>query len=208
MSDQQVDRRVRRTRQALQDALIGLILEEGYDSVTIEEITSRADLGRTTFYLHYRDKEELLLQAVESIAEDFIAKHAADMEREISPKTALEKMHLNLEERILYHVFEHARENADLYKVMLRGEGSSKTTERMRALISDEAIKRLKFRQGIEMKVPLDFFGAYFAGALIEVVTWWLEHDQPYDVQSMVKYFQQLFIFGAMDSIKIQLPGK
>ena len=208
MSDQQVDRRVRRTRQALQDALIGLILEEGYDSVTIEEITSRADLGRTTFYLHYRDKEELLLQAVESIAEDFIAKHAADMEREISPKTALEKMHLNLEERILYHVFEHARENADLYKVMLRGEGSSKTTERMRALISDEAIKRLKFRQGIEMKVPLDFFGAYFAGALIEVVTWWLENDQPYDVEAMVKHFQQLFIFGAMDSIKIQLPGK
>jgi AcrR family transcriptional regulator len=208
MSDKQLDRRVRRTRQALQDALISLILEEGYDSVTIEEITNRADLGRTTFYLHFRDKEALLLQAVDSIAEDFIEKHAADFDRQLTPETARERLQVNLDERILYHVFEHARENADLYKVMLRGEGGSTTTERMRVLISDEAIKRLKFRQGIEVKVPLDFFGAYFAGALIEIVTWWLEHDQPYDVESMVAYFQQLFIFGAMDAIQIQPPGK
>ncbi len=207
MSDQQTDRRVRRTRQALQDALISLILEQGYDSVTIEEITNRANLGRTTFYLHFRDKEELLLQAVEAIVEDFIAKHGADLEREISPKTALEKVRLNLEEGILYHIFEHARENADLYKVMLRGEGSSKAAEKMRTLISEEAIKRLQYRPGMETKIPLDFFGSYFAGALIEVVTWWLEQDQPYEVESMVEYFQQLFIFGLMGVIQIEPPA-
>jgi hypothetical protein len=55
----------------------------------------------------------------------------------------------------------------------------------------------------VGLKVPLNFFGAYFAGALIEVVTWWLENDQPYDVKSTVAYFQQLFIFGAMDAIQI-----
>jgi AcrR family transcriptional regulator len=203
MSDQQIDRRVRRTRQALQDALISLILEKGYDSVTIEEITDRADLGRTTFYLHFRDKEELLLQAVESIAEDFIEKHAVDLERELTPELTLESLRVNLDERILFHVFEHARENADLYKVMLRGEGSSKTTERMRLLISEESIKRLQNRPAVELKVPMNFFGAYFAGALIEVVTWWLENDQPYDVEDMVEYFQQLFIFGAMDTVRL-----
>lgn len=204
MSDQQLDRRVRRTRQALQDALISLILEKGYDSVTIEEITDRADLGRTTFYLHFRDKEELLLQAVESIAEDFIEKHAVDLDRELKPELTLDSLRINLDERILFHVFEHARENADLYKVMLRGEGSSKTTERMRVLISDEAVKRLQYRESVELKVPLNFFGAYFAGALIEVVTWWLENDQLYDVNEMVAYFQQLFIFGAMETIRIK----
>jgi AcrR family transcriptional regulator len=203
MSDSQPDRRVRRTRQALQDALISLILEKGYDSVTIEEITNRADLGRTTFYLHYRDKEELLLQAIDSIVEDFIAKHAADLDRDLSPALTAKSLQANLDERILFHVFEHARENADLYKVMLRGEGSSKTTERMRVLISEEAVKRLQNRPMVGLKVPLNFFGAYFAGALIEVVTWWLENDQPYDVKSTVAYFQQLFIFGAMDAIQI-----
>ena len=204
MSDQLRDRRVRRTRKALQDALISLILEKGYDSVTIEEITDRADLGRTTFYLHFKDKEELLLQAVDSIAEDFLAKHSDGLDRDLSSDITLESLRINLDERILYHVFEHARENADLYKVMLRGEGSSKTTERMRVLISDEAIKRLKNHPKLGLKVPLNFFGAYFAGALIEVVTWWLEHDQPYDVKSMVEYFQQLFIFGAMDTVYLK----
>lgn len=54
MSDKQLDRRVRRTRRALQDSLTSLILEKGYDAVTVEDITDRADLGRTTFYLHYK----------------------------------------------------------------------------------------------------------------------------------------------------------
>ena len=207
MSDQQGDRRVRRTRQALQDAFISLILEKGYDSVTVEEITDRADLGRTTFYLHFKDKEELLLRAVESIVEDFIEKHAKVLDRDLSPEVSLESLRINLDERILYQVFEHARENADLYKVMLRGEGSIKTAERMRALISDEAIKRLKNHKMMGLKVPFNFFGAYFAGALIEAVTWWLENDQPYDVKSMVEYFQQLFIFGAMDTVYI-MPDK
>lgn len=206
MSDQQSDRRVRRTRQALQDALISLILEKGYDGVTIEEITERADLGRTTFYLHFRDKEELLIQAVNSIAEDFIEKHAALLDQDFSPERAYRKLQLSLDERILFHVFEHARENADLYKVMLRGEGSIKATERMRDLISEEAIKRFPTKSGVKLKVPLDFFGSFFAGALIEAVTWWLENEQPYDVESMVKYFQQLFIYGALNTIQMAVP--
>ena len=206
MNDQQLDRRVRRTRQALQDALISLILEEGYDSVTIEEITDRADLGRTTFYLHFRDKEELLVHAIDSIAEDFIEKHAALLDSDFTAEKATQKLKVNLDERILYHIFEHARENADLYKVMLRGEGSIKATERMRVLISQEAIKRFPKENGVKLKVPLDLFGSLFAGALIEAVTWWLENDQPYDVRSMVEYFQQLFIYGALNSIDIETP--
>ena len=54
-----VDRRVRRTRRLLRDACIALILEKGYETITVEEITERADVGRTTFYMHYRDKEDV-----------------------------------------------------------------------------------------------------------------------------------------------------
>ena len=53
-----MDRRVERTRESLQKALIELIAEQGYDSITIQEIVDRADLGRTTFYLHYNSKDE------------------------------------------------------------------------------------------------------------------------------------------------------
>jgi AcrR family transcriptional regulator len=55
------DRRRVRTRQMLRNALLELIDEKGYESVTVQEITDRADLGRATFYLHFKDKDELLV---------------------------------------------------------------------------------------------------------------------------------------------------
>ncbi|MBO0803611.1 MAG: TetR/AcrR family transcriptional regulator [Nocardiopsaceae bacterium] len=55
------DRRVRRTRALLHQALIELILEKGYGRITVQDILDRADVGRSTFYSHYRDKDALLL---------------------------------------------------------------------------------------------------------------------------------------------------
>ncbi|MER8010849.1 TetR/AcrR family transcriptional regulator [Streptomyces sp. NPDC094149] len=55
-----LDRRVRRTQQALQRALLQLMAEKGYESVTIQDIIDRADVGRSTFYNHYANKDELL----------------------------------------------------------------------------------------------------------------------------------------------------
>lgn len=55
------DRRVRRTRDSLHRALIELMIERGYDRVTVSDIIARADVGRSTFYAHYRDKDDLLL---------------------------------------------------------------------------------------------------------------------------------------------------
>ncbi len=54
------DRRSERTRQALTSALIELMLEEGYQAVTVRQVATRARVGRATFYLHFSDKRELL----------------------------------------------------------------------------------------------------------------------------------------------------
>lgn len=203
MNEKHVDRRVTRTRRALQNSLIQLILEEGYDSVTIEEITDRADLGRTTFYLHFRDKEDLFMQAIDTIGEDFIDQHENLFSLINHPENTLEKIQLNLDERILYHIFLHARENADLYRVMLRGEGGVKASQRITDIIKSETIKRLERIPAINCKVPIEIFAVFFAGTLTELVTWWLEEDQPYPIDEMVNFFQQMFIFGALDTLSL-----
>ena len=64
------DRRIQRTRQALRTALLELTKEKAYDSISIEEITERADVGRATFYLHYKDKEDLLLEQFSEMANE------------------------------------------------------------------------------------------------------------------------------------------
>lgn len=197
------DRRVRRTRRALQNALISLILEKGYDAVTIENITERADLGRTTFYLHYKDKEELFMQAIDSICEEFLEKHEDFLELAVNPKTAIKRLHLNLNQRILYYIFANARDNADLYKVMLRGEGSAKASRRFTTIIAEKSISHLSKMQGLKVKVPVDIFSVFFSGTLVELVTWWLEEDQPYSIEEMVTYYQQIFIYGALNTMSL-----
>lgn len=58
-----MDPRVIRTRQLLRDALVELIDEQGYEKITVQDITKRATLNRATFYLHFRDKLDLLYQS-------------------------------------------------------------------------------------------------------------------------------------------------
>src|SRR5690242_7433215 len=59
------ERRKQRTREQLKRAAIDLVLEKGYDSLTIQDITDRADVARATFYLYYKDKEEIVWAAIQ-----------------------------------------------------------------------------------------------------------------------------------------------
>ena len=69
---EKIDRRVRKTRKALREAMQVLMSEKGYDQVTIEELTERADIGRTTFYLHYSAKQDLLLEQFDELLEQLV----------------------------------------------------------------------------------------------------------------------------------------
>src|SRR5664279_2590257 len=73
-SDPKIDRRILRTRKALWEALIALIEEKDYSEITIQDIADRADVNRVTFYLHYRDKQDLLESSVEVIFNELTSK--------------------------------------------------------------------------------------------------------------------------------------
>src|SRR5215467_15595598 len=79
------DRRVRRSRRLPQDALLELILEKGYDKVTVQDILDRADVGRATFYAHFRDKDDLLVSGSEELREVLRAQMTAFLEAEDRP---------------------------------------------------------------------------------------------------------------------------
>src|SRR5437870_7469759 len=64
---ERVDRRVQRSRQLLQDALITAMIEKGYEATTVQDIIDRADVGRATFYAHFADKRTLLGSRIEDL---------------------------------------------------------------------------------------------------------------------------------------------
>ncbi|MGA2521581.1 MAG: helix-turn-helix domain-containing protein, partial [Acidimicrobiales bacterium] len=90
------DRRVRRTRRALRDAFVALVLERGYDRLTVEDITERADVARPTFYAHYAHKEDLLT----SVFTELIADLAGRLAFEGGPWTVVRT---NLVEELYRH---------------------------------------------------------------------------------------------------------
>lgn len=191
------DRRTNRTRRQLKEALFSLILEKGYDAVTIEDITERTDLGRTTFYLHYHDKEELLLESIESISDELMAQIAP-----IPPSSWKEQPNASSDNPRdpIGIVFRHAYDNSALYLIILRGEGATKAATRVHEIISQKVIEVLhdSLDNGAPLKplIPEDVFAHYLAGAILGMITWWLDAKPAYTPVQMADMFRHMFFQG------------
>src|SRR5689334_7023640 len=115
------DRRVRRTQQSLARALVALTLEQGYEAVTIREITDRADIGYATFFRHYRDKDELLQDVLDVVLEELtglLSRSVPDAD-----PTAVGTL-----------VFRYAQEHAEVVRVLL---GRRQVLQRLIAVATD-----------------------------------------------------------------------
>ena len=198
-----IDRRVQRTRQALRNVLLELIKEKGYDSISVEEITQRANLGRATFYLHYKDKEDLLVDEFNEIVNER-ARTISDIPFSAwlpaleNPEHASE----NKPAPPLLMAFQHVTNHADLYRILLKNENSDRTLERIRKIISQAITEFMQKKLEddpipILFEVPIDLLAAYFSGALLSCVDWWFEQELSYTPEEMTRMFQRLFFPGA-----------
>src|SRR5262245_47433680 len=121
------DRRVRRTRRTLHEALIALILEKGYERVTVQDILDRADVGRSTFYTHFRDKEALLLTSFDGVRDELRRELDAvgpgqPMADPARPAAAL---------------FAHAHRNRRVYQALCGRQGGTVVHQHLHRLLRD-----------------------------------------------------------------------
>jgi len=187
------DRRVSRTRRQLRKALMELILQRGYNTVTIEDITERADLGRTTFYLHYRDKEELLLESLEEIAEE--------LKIQVEQTASLPNDASGVRANPVSVVFRQVDANRDLYRIILQGAGGIKAASRIRDIIEESAIdffsRNLSGFASAPPEVPKGVMAGYFASAMMGFIGLWLDKELPYTGDEAADLFRKLFFRGA-----------
>src|SRR5450432_1310924 len=113
------DRRVRKTRRQLRDALVTLILEKGWDAVSVQDVCEKADVGRSTFYVHFADKEDLLLSGFDEL-------HAS-LVRDVA--RAAEPFHFAAP------LLQHAAENHDLLLVVAGRQSSQQLQWRFRDVV-------------------------------------------------------------------------
>jgi AcrR family transcriptional regulator len=179
------DRRKLRTQKLLREALIALILEKGYDAITVQDITDRANLGRATFYLHYHDKDELLL----SLMHDIISNAA----QEITP-LADDFIYAGEPPSLL--VFQHAEANADLYRAIFGGGGLAGVLSHYRKLSASEAQSQLIKVLPRDLSIPIEIVAHYLTGALNALVIWWLENERSLSAEEMAHIFHILTTSG------------
>ena len=202
---EKVDRRVRKTRQALREAMQVLMSEKGYDQVTIEELTERADIGRTTFYLHYSAKQDLLLEQFDELLEQLLGQ-LSDIPLSSWTQQGRVLPAEDHPERPICMVFSHAADNEELYRLVLHGEGVDQASQRLQEMMTRAVTAFFDPKIGddsgqVSLQFPVDLFGNYFAGALLGMIKWWLDEDMPYTPQEMEAIFFQMFLPGASQVI-------
>ena len=179
------DRRSRRSRRLIIDALLALMLEKRFDRITVQEIIDRADVGRTTFYAQFRNKEHVLESELERVFALLHAQHLASAEEpadQLLPSLGL---------------FRHVQEQQPLYPALVRGLASDPHYLAVHRLLRDRAAEQLALAGGSRtLGVPPEIVADYLAGTLLTLVHWWLDHGSPYSPEQMEAFFQQLVMPG------------
>ena len=181
-----IDRRIARTRASLHRALISLILEKGYDSITVEEICEAANVGRSTFYLHYTSKDDLKQHGLDGLRRQ-LADTAACTGRGDTFGFSLA-------------MFEHARDHIDLYRALAGSRGGMVALGTIRQILSDLVRGALTANpaKSTSDALPRELVVQYVVGAFMAVLTWWLDGGAKLPPHRIDAMFRRLVSDGAM----------
>lgn len=186
MKSKSADRRINRTRKLLQEALVSLILEKGYEKVTVQNVIDRANVGRSTFYAHFQYMDDLLLSQFDGLREQF------DQHLKSQPIPAANPWELTL------LVFQHAQEQRLLYKALIGERGGNVMLSHINNYFSELIQEHLKLHlsdRNYEM-IPSEILAHYIVSSFMALLTWWLDHDLPYPAERMNEIFQELTEHG------------
>jgi AcrR family transcriptional regulator len=180
------DRRVRKTKARIFEALIQLMMEKGYDRATVQDIIDRADVGRSTFYAHYRDKEALLQSGFEELRPAFETSQDDDADPSLA-------------------IFRHIGEYTHVYRAIAGRRGGHVVIGHLRRILTELYGARLRARvdQTREPTVPVDVGVEYLVSALIGIVQWGLERSEPATPEQLHDWFQQLVIPGVRATLGV-----
>ena len=178
-----VDRRIRRTRDTLGDALVALMQEKSFEEITVQEVLDRAGVGRSTFYAHYRDKEDLFLSDVEDFMEmmsTLLTRHAVSLER-VAPVAEL---------------FAHITDVREFYAAMVASGKAKDVQELGQGFFARSIEERLRMA-GVEMEpAELKAQAHALAGALFSLLDWWLDHRMTESPEAMDALFHRMVWSG------------
>jgi AcrR family transcriptional regulator len=181
---QVLDRRVRRTRTALAEALLDLVATTPFERLTVREIADRADVGYATFFRHYASKEALLLAVFGGIVGDL-----ADLLQPTAREGRLEEAGRQL--------FEYVAAHEARLRVLFAAQRGTAVEHEVRAAVEARVLTSRGFRPPAD--VPADLVAHHVATASLALVAWWLDHGMPIDPVRMGRIYARFVVGPARD---------
>lgn len=193
--DRKQDRRIQRTRHLLREALMSLILEKGYDSITVQDITERANVGRATFYLHFTDKDDLLFSGMRDIYDKLVQLYKSQTPEEVISRS-------------LHADFQHIAQYQDFYREMFSERGSLvflvRTRKFLAQAILETFIEPLVAHFQLTPALPVELIAEYAAGAQFATIAWWLEQQPDLPPESISMWTEQLAYRGMLPMLGLE----
>jgi AcrR family transcriptional regulator len=186
------DRRSQRTRQLVTSAMMELLAEKRYEAITIQDILDRAGIGRTTFYTHYFDKEDVHASMMEQMLER--------MTQELPTRHPGQAIVPSLE------LFRHIQQDHKHFQAIAGGPTAESLWETMQIALGKTIEQGLQSARKDKKQptLPVNVVSAYLSGAFLSLLKWWLKSGMPYTPEEMDEIFRQL----AMPGVEVALQPK
>lgn len=178
-SYRKTDRRVLRTRNILGDALIALMQAKSFEEITVQDVLDRAGVGRSTFYVHYRDKVDLLLSDIEDFLESF--------------STALKRQGASTNRLLpVQEFFSHVRDTRELHGALVRSGKANEVNALARGVFARSIEERLQMA-GVEIEpMRRSAHSHALGGSFFSLLDWWLDRGMKPDPREMDDLFHRL----------------
>lgn len=174
------DRRVSRTKVALRTALLELLAERGYEGISVQALVDRADVGRATFYAHYADKEDVLLESLEALGEH--------IRSQIDPDEST-KVPLSL--RFAFPMLRHVREAGDRFFTF---QNIPVLEQKYRGVLRDLVAEQISTTKASPENagVPKEVVAELVAAGFLAVARWWVRQAPELTPQEVYERFVAL----------------
>ncbi|MBR1396882.1 MAG: TetR/AcrR family transcriptional regulator [Selenomonadaceae bacterium] len=191
-----MDRRQKKTREAIFQAFTSLIIKRQYNKITIQDIIDKADIGRSTFYSHFETKDDL----IKSMCDELFHHITQSLFDKQNAHCIVIKD--NAHHSIFYHIMRHLQEDdSSILKLLSCNDNEIVLRyfkQNMNNLLCKEAFSKPQMNS---TEIPEDFLINHISSSFVEMVRWWVNNDMQPEPLKMDEYFRSV-MSGAFDKVK------
>jgi AcrR family transcriptional regulator len=182
----------------LNDAFLDLIIEKGYDAITVQDLIDRANVGRTTFYSHFQDKEQLLINSINRIRELIVPIGTS----RVIEGNSVYPFHFSL--AIIQHVQSHKR----IYNATVGRQSGAIVLHHFKCLLRDIIFDEMTTHllNPSTLEIPQEVVIDYMTQAFHSLLTWWLDNQTPCSATELDSMFHTLVLSGIGAYMKGEIP--